>query len=281
MATLREYFVKDGSRTLTLSTEGQIGSEDGEPLGALTTRVHFDFEAHAKYVSLYVEDMPAVSCPEALVLSQLDVDAIGEGVSAAGGISGEMTHTGDTVFTGQIYIYSERPVSEEMRSRLHQEARQAGHRLTFRSTEYAETRSRLERPQAFICHDSRDKKEVAEPLAIELQKLMCPVWFDGFSLKVGDSLRGEIERGLKECPKCIVILTSNFLSNSGWAKREYDSVFTRELVEDKKVILPVWHGVSASDVYEYSPVLADKVGARWELGKEEVARRLFAAITAR
>ena len=51
-------------------------------------------------------------------------------------------------------------------------------------------------------------------------------------------------------------------------------------MEDKKVILPIWYGVSASDVYEYSPVLADKVGARWELGKEEVARRLFAAITA-
>jgi TIR domain len=107
---------------------------------------------------------------------------------------------------------------------------------------------------------------------------MCPVWYDQFSLRVGDSLRESIERGLTECSKCILILTKNFLGNEGWSKREYDSIFTREVVEKKRVILPVWSGISAVDVYKYSPILADRVAVEWSLGAEEVARRLFNSI---
>jgi hypothetical protein len=112
------------------------------------------------------------------------------------------------------------------------------------------------------------------------QRCWAEVWYDEFSLKVGDSLRGSIEAGLKQCPKCIFVLTPNFLANSGWSKTEYDSIFTRELVEKQRVILPVWHNVTAKDVYEYSPVLADRVAVNWSLGVEEVARRLLASINA-
>ncbi|MDF0581049.1 toll/interleukin-1 receptor domain-containing protein [Bradyrhizobium yuanmingense] len=97
---------------------------------------------------------------------------------------------------------------------------------------------------------------------------------------MGDSLRGGIETGLKECPKCILILTPNFLANNGWSKREYDSIFTRELVEKQQVVLPVWSGVNAADVYEYSPILADRVAVNWSLGVEEVARRLVRSLDA-
>jgi len=150
--------------------------------------------------------------------------------------------------------------------------------LIFRSVEYVTERNRQERPREFISHDSRDKTAIAEPLAAELQNLRCPVWFDKFSLKVGDSLRQSIETGLRECSKCIFILTPNFLSNGGWSKREYESIFTRELVENRKVILPVWHSVSVTDVYNYSPILADRFAVPWSLGAEEVARKLLNAI---
>jgi hypothetical protein len=55
----------------------------------------------------------------------------------------------------------------------------------------ATKRNTSERPRAFISHDSRDKEKIAEPLAAALQNFMCPVWFDKFSLKVGDSLKAE------------------------------------------------------------------------------------------
>ena len=141
-------------------------------------------------------------------------------------------------------------------------------------------RNKWEKPRGFISHDSRDKEAIAEPLAVQMSQIMCPVWYDQFALKVGDSLRESIEKGLKECRKCILVLTPNFLKNGGWTKLEYDSIFTREIVEQRRVILPVWDQVTADDVYQYSPILADRVAAQWSDGVEEVARKLLAAIDA-
>ena len=279
MATLYEYFIKLGSNTLRVKNTRQFKSGT-EVLGEVTSQIHFDFVARAKYVSIYIEEMPGVSCPEALVLKDLDsiLKELSEGVHVSAGFEDEVTNIKDLVFTGQVYIFSERPVSDRMKSNLTQECGGMGYALTFRSTKFVNDRNRFERPQAFICHDTRDKEEIAQPLALALQRRMCTVWFDEFTLKVGDSLRTEIEKGLKECSKCIIIISQHFLNNEGWSKREYDSIFTREVLNHKSVILPVWSGVSAKDIYNYSPALADKVGVDWKLGEDEVARRLVQAI---
>ena len=107
---------------------------------------------------------------------------------------------------------------------------------------------------------------------------MCPVWFDEFSLNVGDRLRESIERGLREARKCVLVVTPNFLDNTGWTRAEFNAIFTREIVERNDVLLPVWHRVTREQVYEYSPVLADRVAVDWSLGKNEVVRRLRRAI---
>ena len=105
------------------------------------------------------------------------------------------------------------------------------------------------------------------------------VWYDEFSLKVGDNLRDSIEKGLKECRKCVLVLSPNFFSNRGWTKREFDSVFTREVLEQKGLVLPVWYSVGKQDVYEYSPSLLNVKGLDWkQLGEDEVCRRLYIAI---
>ena len=226
--------------------------------------------------------MPAFECPEAFALNEVPeiLNWPETRVEVRVGFGFETKDAREFVFTGQIYIYSERPVSEALKARLIAEAGDAGHRLTFRSVEYMNERNKWEKPRAFISHDSRDKVSIAEPLALQLQKFMCPVWYDQFSLRVGDSLRESIEAGLKECHKCILVLTPNFLSNEGWSKREYDSIFTREFVEKQRVILPVWHEISAQDVYHFSPILADRVAVLWSLGVEEVAKKLLQAFDA-
>jgi IstB-like ATP binding protein len=86
-------------------------------------------------------------------------------------------------------------------------------------------------------------------------------------LKVGDNLRDSIERGLKETRKCILILSPHFLSNTGWTKVKFDSVFTREIMEGSGVVLPIWHNVSAKEVHEYSPSLANKKALEWSIGR--------------
>ncbi len=223
--------------------------------------------------------MDGVDCPEALVLRELGkVLAFREKTVVSMGFAPDLHQGSDLVFTGQIYLYSERPVSTDDRERLDREASAAGHRLTFRSVDYVERRSVAERPKAFISHDSRDKLELAQPLALKLSSMLVPVWYDEFSLKVGDSLRESIERGLKECHRCILVLTPNFLGNSGWSKQEYDSIFTREVVEQKRLVLPIWHGVTPRDVYEFSPILADRVATNWSEGIDVVSRKIYQAI---
>ena len=72
----------------------------------------------------------------------------------------------------------------------------------------------------------------------------------------------------------IVVLSPNFLSNEGWGNAEFDSVFTREVLEKQNVMLPVWHNVSVEQFYEYSFRLADKVGLNTNIGVKELGRRL-------
>lgn len=280
MATLHEYFVKDGARNMTTHQLCPLTNADGTKLGEITIRLHFDFIAYAKYISFFIPVMPDVACPEAIALNTIpEVLKWPETqVAVQAGFGTEKTDARELVFTGQVYLYSERPVADEDKGRLLAEAGLVGNRLTFRSLEYMNERNKWERPRAFISHDSRDKTDIVEPIALQLQKLMCPVWYDQFSLRVGDSLRESIEQGLRECSKCILILTPNFLTNKGWSKREYDSIFTREIVEKQKVILPVWDAISAEDAYNFSPILADRVAVQWSLGVEEVARRLLRAI---
>ena len=150
--------------------------------------------------------------------------------------------------------------------------------VRFRGSQYAAVRSAAEHPLAFISHDSRVKEEVARPLAIALSKLMCPVWYDEFSLKVGESLRESIEKGIKECKKCVLILSPQFFANRGWTKVEFNSIFTREILQQQQYILPVWHGVSKEEVFEYCPSLVDKLAAIWSGNAEAVARKLLPVI---
>jgi len=150
---------------------------------------------------------------------------------------------------------------------------------------YTAARAKTEKPLGFISHDSRDKEVIVGELAGELTKMMCPVWYDEYTLVPGQSLRESIEKGLKECPKCVVVLSKNFFSNSGWTKREFDSIYTREIIEGKRVMVPVWLDVTKEEVFEYSPILADTVGikavrkADGTFDIDAIARQLFRALT--
>ena len=103
----------------------------------------------------------------------------------------------------------------------------------------------------------------------------CPVWFDEYSLRVGDSLLDKITEGLQSTAKCVLILSPDFLSNEGWCKYEFKTAKVREIIEGQSVILPVWHGVSKEQVYQYLPSLVDTVGiSTAEHSVDEVARQI-------
>jgi hypothetical protein len=45
-------------------------------------------------------------------------------------------------------------------------------------------------------------------------------------------------------------------------------------------VLPVWHGVSKKEVFDYSPSLLNVKGVDWDqLGEDEVCRQIYLAVT--
>jgi hypothetical protein len=109
----------------------------------------------------------------------------------------------------------------------------------------------------FISHASEDKDEIVRPLANALVKQGIDVWYDEFTLRIGDSLRQKIDRGLANSRVGLVVLSPNFISK-GWTNYELDGIVTRA-VSGEQILLPIWHNITKQQVVDYSPSLADKV----------------------
>jgi hypothetical protein len=109
----------------------------------------------------------------------------------------------------------------------------------------------------FISHSSVDKPYVA-PLVGALEAAGISVWFDKTTMEWGDSLRSEIDRGLVACRYGIVVFSKAFLQKKKWTEHELNALFARE-EPGKKVILPIWHGITRDDLIEYSPAFADRL----------------------
>jgi TIR domain len=123
----------------------------------------------------------------------------------------------------------------------------------------------------FISHASEDKDDFARALADSLRRQNYRVWYDEFSLKIGDSLRASIDEGLRSSAFGIVLLSPAFFSKK-WTQRELGA-----LVSSDAGILPVWHNVTAADVAGFSPILADLFAVSSAEGVERVTERLILA----
>jgi hypothetical protein len=130
----------------------------------------------------------------------------------------------------------------------------------------------------FICHASEDKNEVAQPLANALAALSLHVWIDESEIRLGDSLRSKIDAGLAHSRFGVVILSENFFSKD-WPKIELNGLIARE-INHTKVILPIWHNITADDIRRHSPLLADRVAISTGHGLPTVARAIKDAIAA-
>lgn len=125
----------------------------------------------------------------------------------------------------------------------------------------------------FVSHASEDKADLVEKLVAELEKLGARVWYDANILRVGDSLRRAIDRGLARSRFGVVVFSPAFFAKE-WPQRELDGLAALEIAGEHR-ILPVWHGLTQSEVAQYSATLADRVALPSSLGAAEVARRLF------
>lgn len=129
----------------------------------------------------------------------------------------------------------------------------------------------------FISHASEDKNGFVRELAQVLQDSGARVWYDEFTLKVGDSLRRTIDRGLASSCYGVVVLSESFFEKE-WPNKELDGLVALETSGETR-ILPIWHKVSKDEVARYSPTLADKVALNTSLkSADEIARELMSLL---
>lgn len=272
MPTLIEYFNNDFKdlsldRTITITVQNLdsnkviIGQQNIE----IKERIRQNIDSSARLFTYYIPEFPDTLGIIGSLLNQLEKQAKEtEGLVAIGGFTGDV-QVGEhkSVYSNRIYFYTETLLTKEEVAKLDQFCKTVGLFVTVRSIDYLNKKMETETPVAFISHDSRDKELIAKRLANGLNSRLCFVWYDEYSLKIGDSLRESIEEGIKNAKKCILILTKNYLNNPGWGKKEFNSIFTREMIYNERIVLPIWFGVTKEEVYEYSPSLADTFALTW------------------
>ncbi len=128
---------------------------------------------------------------------------------------------------------------------------------------------------AFIAHASEDKESFVRPLANALSA-QVHVWYDEFTLTVGDRLLQKIDEGLSRSRFGIVVLSPNFFRKD-WPQKELDGLVARER-GGTKVILPVWLDVDKDEVAAYSPILAGRLAAKASDGLDDVVASLRRAM---
>jgi hypothetical protein len=280
MATSKEYFEKN--TFLEFGTELTFKTIDGVEI-TVPIKVAYDFDGGSKHLRAYIPECEHPDSVLAAVVQNLQpVWDAAAGVLVSSGIAkgNEKVQGSSLTFSGRLLLYTPNVIDPQRWKHLEGQLSPQGLHLLVRDGDYARLRDSYETPRAFISHDSRDKDGLVRELASKLSAMLCPVWYDEYSLVPGQSLRESIERGLKSCPKCIVVLSKNFFANPGWTRREFDTIYTREIIQGKRVMIPVWLDVTKEEVYEYSPILLDTVGIKADLGIDEITRRLFTALTA-
>lgn len=124
----------------------------------------------------------------------------------------------------------------------------------------------------FVSHASEDKKAFVRPLAHALKAHGLQVWFDEFSLRVGDSLRRSIDKGLSECDAGVLVLSPAFFRKE-WPQRELDALFGLEIA-GRVTLIPVWYQLGVEEVSRASPLLADRVALSADTGVSGVAAEI-------
>lgn len=123
----------------------------------------------------------------------------------------------------------------------------------------------------FISHSSKDKNEV-EKLLPYLNGSGLPVWFDKYSIHIGESIVEGVQNGIESAESVIFWITRNFLL-SKWCKYEMRS-FVRKLIEDEILIISILdEDIAISDL----PLFMQDVKAlyRKEKNYEELAKEIL------
>jgi len=114
----------------------------------------------------------------------------------------------------------------------------------------------------FISHASEDKEDFVEPLVEQLENIGFKVWYDKFEIKIGESLRREIDKGIENSRYAIVVASHNYF-NKNWAQAEFNALMKRH-IGNRIHIIPLYYKISANEVEDKSALFSDLLGLNTE-----------------
>jgi len=131
----------------------------------------------------------------------------------------------------------------------------------------------------FVSHATEDKEGFSDEFVKILQeKYNLKVWYDAVSIKWGDSIRTEIDRGLEKSKFGVVILSRSYISKY-WTNYELEGLLQRES-NGGKLILPIWHNITKQEVQKFSSSLAGKMAMNTAImTPDEIAAKLNELLT--
>ena len=134
--------------------------------------------------------------------------------------------------------------------------------------------SGAEEYDVFVSHATEDKSSFCDEFVQVLKdKYELNVWYDSVSLQWGDSIRTEIDKGLKKSKFGVVILSRSYIKKY-WTNYELEGLFQRES-NGGKLILPIWHDITKKEVQDFSPSLAGKMAMNTAImTADEIAEKL-------
>jgi len=138
------------------------------------------------------------------------------------------------------------------------------------------TQNDTTRYDVFISHASQDKDKIARPLAKELEKLKLKVWYDEFSLKLGNDLAKNIDKGIENSCIGIIILSPHFIEKSFWTQYEFDALKIMHR-QKRQILLPVWTNVTEKDIKEFHEPLLKILGRK--IDKETTIEKIAIEIS--
>lgn len=127
----------------------------------------------------------------------------------------------------------------------------------------------------FLSYAKIDGSTVAGELHGRLRELGLSVWYDELAIRPGRSQALQMDQGLRKARAGIVLLTAAYLAGRFWTERELGALL------HKDTLIPVLHGVTFSDVAEYSGILPDLAGFTTERDSvSDIAAKIAGAVTA-
>ncbi len=108
----------------------------------------------------------------------------------------------------------------------------------------------------FISHASADKVNYVNALKQSLDKLKINIFYDTDTLGWGDDWKSVILSGVSKAEFAIIIISENFFGRE-WTEKELTELLNRQNQNGQKIILPIIHDITISQLKEKYPAIAD------------------------